>query len=359
MSMAIHYTCRCGANIRLPGNVVGRKARCNSCGHIFTVPAPEAVEDKSSSIPLEPELPVRPRAKTVEPAQPANAWPVSTELADRDDILAPPVDAPRYLPPPVTAGALAEDDDELGPGKSYWADLAGTFLFILEGANSVTFLFITLVQMLAMGSGFLMGRVHVFLFLALALLWGYLCTFYMAVIRETAGGEDELPNCSPESRFELAGNIFQFAGTWLLVFVPAVAFAAITYFNFGQVDWTVVKIIGLVGIFFWPALILGVATCGGFHGLWPHLVVRTVTAAPLAYLGLWGVLFVAGWLQALPYSDSFQSLLAKLSKNAGGGPIMGSIIINAILTTYASIVAMRAIGLYYRHYKRRFPWTAE
>jgi hypothetical protein len=29
------------------------------------------------------------------------------------------------------------------------------------------------------------------------------------------------------------------------------------------------------------------------------------------------------------------------------------------LGVYSSLVAMRVIGLYYRHYKRRLPWVAE
>ena len=34
-------------------------------------------------------------------------------------------------------------------------------------------------------------------------------------------------------------------------------------------------------------------------------------------------------------------------------------VVSELAEAYAWIVAMRQIGLYYRHYKSRFPWKAE
>src|SRR5512140_2090031 len=89
--MAIHYTCRCGANIRLPNNVAGRKARCNSCGFIFAVPLPE-LNPEPEAIPLEPGLPEVVRQPQAAP----KPEPGLLDFGDRDDILAPAVVLPTH-----------------------------------------------------------------------------------------------------------------------------------------------------------------------------------------------------------------------------------------------------------------------
>ena len=44
-----------------------------------------------------------------------------------------------------------------------------------------------------------------------------------------------------------------------------------------------------------------------------------------------------------------------------GGPSLGlgTTAIAQLIQSYALIVTMRCIGLYYRHFKHRFPWSAE
>ena len=50
-----------------------------------------------------------------------------------------------------------------------------------------------------------------------------------------------------------------------------------------------------------------------------------------------------------------QTLIA----SAPSRSIMFLILLNNILSIYAMIVAMRAIGLFYRHFKHKLPWKAE
>jgi hypothetical protein len=106
-------------------------------------------------------------------------------------------------------------------------------------------------------------------------------------------------------------------------------------------------------------VILGVSIGGGFHGLWPHTIIRTAAAAPLAYLALCGVLLVTAGLNYLPYAECSQPIVTAIATKASRGQLWLLTIAGSFLTTYATIVAMRAIGLYYRYYKRKFPWTME
>ncbi len=90
-------------------------------------------------------------------------------------------------------------------------------------------------------------------------------------------------------------------------------------------------------------------------GLWPHVVVRTVLAAPVPYLAVCGAILVAVSFQYVVDSDTVTALVG----NIGVGPVIALAFLSQALSLYASIVAMRVIGLYYRHYKQRFPWQAE
>lgn len=404
--MAIHYTCRCGAHIRMPSNVAGKKARCNSCGFIFTVPQPEssggaAGPDAGSpaSIPLEP----RAKPESLEPSRPTGEssgdigdWlgefaeqentaastgpPTSTSAAggvapeepaaaavpsgslldfaddDDDDILAPATRRPERPLEPSTQSL--ENDARSGiiaPTQSYWANLAGSFLFFLDAGSLVTFVIIVLINLWTIPLRFA-GVIGLIGTLVIA---GYLCTFYMAVIKETAAGEDELPNVWIDDVWELISSLFKFLGTWACVLLPALLFAAAEFAYGNQVHWEAVKWLAIVGLFFWPVVILGVALGGSFYGLWPHVIVRTALVAPLPYLALCGVLLVAAGITTFPSTQLYADLVNSLSNRTNRSFLWPLILINSGLGVYAIIVAMRSVGLYYRHYKQRFPWVAE
>jgi hypothetical protein len=387
--MAVHYTCRCGANIRMPNNVVGRKARCNSCGYIFTVPAADLNPD-TGDIPLEPRpepppVEVRPRANessaepgdwlgefaqhessagaadTPRPAQPASAGvnpPASLlEFADREDILAP---VPRVPPlPRGESGTALADEARSGiieTSQSFWTELLQSFVFFLDAGSAVTFMIIVLINL----STIPLGYIPRFGFLYMILVSGYMCTFYMAVIKEVASGEDELPNVWVDNiTDDLVLSIFRFGGTWAWVLMPALAYAIISYANAGTIHMPVFYVLAIIGLFFWPVVILGVAIGGSFNGLWPHTVIHTALIAPLPYLALCGVLLVAAGITCLPFMDAYNKAISDLSTRANQSFVWVATVINAGLSSYAAIIAMRAIGLYYRHYKKKFSWVAE
>jgi len=126
------------------------------------------------------------------------------------------------------------------------------------------------------------------------------------------------------------------------------------------VPWTVVGGLAAAGLFFWPIVILCVAIGGSLRGLWPHTVIQTVLAAPLAFLTIWGVLLISGGLYVLTTTRGLlYGLLDRLLPNQPASVFWLVLLISGVMSAYGSIVAMRAIGLFYRHFKQYLPWRAE
>ena len=61
-----------------------------------------------------------------------------------------------------------------------------------------------------------------------------------------------------------------------------------------------VRVLVLLGLLFWPVLVLFVAIGNTLRSLWPHLVIGTILFAPLEYLAICGILIVAVGIWLLP-----------------------------------------------------------
>lgn len=360
--MAIRYKCGCGAYIKLPETAAGRKARCKACGEVFTVPAaaanpavhasaakapaPSRAGDEASWLMQLSESEANAAGELVRPS-------AVTLNIDDDEPVRRNAAAP-YEPP-------REDRDWIsGPQRSFWEDLLSSFVFILDGGNVVVFVVMLCVSLFGMVVDFAPG------FLSLIgnmLIGGYFCAFYMSTILEVASGEDELPSVSISNIGEdILMPLVRYVGTWAMVLLPALAtliFAAYTsgdwdeFFSPDGWHWTAALVLGVGGLALWPVVVLCVAIGGGFSGLWPHTIIRTALSAPLQYLAILSVLLVAVALTfALPLLEQYAAFTFP-------GPPIAAGALQAALSLYAMIVAMRAIGLFYRHCKHKFPWAAE
>jgi len=234
-------------------------------------------------------------------------------------------------------------------GKRFMRDLLGSFALMLEPGNLVTLLIIAFLHiwMGLMGYGLLLG------FIGRVILGGYLCAYYLSVITETAGGEDDLPSMRVTSLLDdILIPLFQMLGTALLAMSPALVVWIGSLIYGQEVSSTTYKTLIITGVFFWPAIVLIVAIASSIRGLWPHTVIRTALAAPLAYLLLWVFLLIprgAEWV--------IERNLPALTGNVRAA--IGFSIASALWSAVTYTLAMRAIGLYYRHFKHRFPWAAE
>lgn len=317
--MPIHYQCDCGATIRLPDWSVGRRARCQTCQKTFTVPdGPSWPENLDVNAP-------------------------SLVKIYQDSTPPPPTAAEPRLP-----GGRDQSQDAIQETKHpFWKDLLASFALGFDAGNVVTLLIIVFLHFWLVLLSFA-GRLG---FFGQILIYGYLCAFYQSIIVDTAAGEDKLPNTMVSNVLDdLILPLVQFIATWFVALIPAVVAQILSiFFDVTVPPWSSTALI-ILGCAFWPIIILAVSIGGGFSGLWPHVIVLTALAAPLAYGAICATLVFAVGLTLLPellpaswLPSSFWTLHT----------------INGILSAYAAIVAMRAIGLYYRHFKHKFPWTAE
>jgi len=377
--MTIRYTCQCGVRFRLPDTTIGRKARCPACNTVSIVTPDQPGRDKAS-IPLQGDEASAKQCQTPFDAEEstigrwleefgkhesdASSQTNPTTLIpsrqsrqshrnEPDDILAAPVRRPHRSATAEDASQPDEDRDWItGPEQPFWKDWAESFVFFTDANNFLTLFFLTLINM----TNTLLPHGGILGLLGSVLVNGYLCAVAMAIVVETASGENELPNLWIDDILDdLVMPMFRCLGTWAFCLIPVGLVQLLAWYNGLELPHTAFIALAAACAFFWPVVVLCVAIGGGFQGLWPHTIIRTAWAAPLPYLAVWGALLVAAGVTFLPDTDLFASLGSRWG-------VRGMILLRMAgyaMSVYAMIVAMRVIGLFYRHYKKRFPWVAE
>lgn len=338
-AVSIRYECICGTHIRLPERAAGRRARCTSCGAVFNVPR------SGQCVPA---------AKREAPPQD----PV-TEVG----LLAPSpmgVDGGPMSPATRPVAVARQTRNTIGEDKSsFWEDAAWSFVFFLNTANLSVLITVSLVQLLLVGLQFVpfLGMLGWVLSL---LFWMWLCSFYFHVVLETAAGEDELSTAGfSDIMEELIRPCLRFLICGAIALGPAYLVAVSGIAKEDEVPWHAVIPVGAAGLFLWPVMILGTAVGGGLPLRSIHLLILTVIKTPLAYLSVCLLVGVA----IVSASVSTMGMDGLLTRLFGRHPPLSlvaiSVVLGGVVQTYAWIVAMRVIGLYYRHFKSRFPWRAE
>jgi hypothetical protein len=334
------YQCTCGETIEFPDNLVGRLATCKSCNAIFTVPRPASEEELDEIDNLFEE-------------------PVGESEEPLIDMLVPPPDPPPPAPPPNKENDASEDsnddegdsEDDFLDDKSFWGDLVEAFEFIVHGRSLMTYISLTLLVYL---SSFL-TCVSMFGIVVWFLINGYLCAYCLSVIIQSAMGVDELPELSFDNFWDdVIDPFLRFVISWVCVLIPAFAMGLGYTAARLPMDWELFGILAIGGACFWPATILMVAIADGFSGLSPLLVLRTILSAPIPY-----VVVILGLVFAGGISIYVEKQLAPATWTPASWAVMlSTFFLGKMIHIYSMIVSMRIIGLYYRHYHRRFPWAA-
>ena len=362
--MAIRFQCACGANLRVPTSALGKRVRCQSCGTVTRVEMPETPPE-DGPIPLEPAREGKNRGPEPsagaepgvwledfarEEAKPSAGGPTILDLADPGPPEPPPIHRPS-TPESAARPPDAERDWISAPEKPFWRDLGESFIFFMDAGNFVAYVGIVFIL-------FLPRALPIpFVGFVLSLIAGaYAWAFFLSITRETASGEDELPTVWIGSMWDdVVRPLLLFLGTLLAVLWPALVLLIVSWSSGPAVPWG--WVLGLVfgGMFLWPAVMLAVSIGGSFRGLWPHVVIQTILAAPGAYLAICAAVVAAEAVTYIPALPMFQQW-------AAGAPLQARWALDFIdvaLSTYTMIVTMRVIGLYYRHFKHKFPWTGE
>jgi hypothetical protein len=339
--MTITHECACGAVIMVSRFAAGRRARCKSCGLIFRIPVPgrESYGELGRHDEGERCYPLS------ENHQEAPTPTGSTATRSASGVAST---ARSRLPRWKRASEA-----------SFWQDAWWSFVLVRDGTNLALLVVISAIQLILTA----LQSIPFFGFFAWPVAMGFavwLCAFYLHVVAETAQGDDVL------SLFELSDIVedlirpcLRFVACGVVALGPAYLVLSFVT-NSGQaVPWHVVGPLACAGVFLWPVMILAAAIGRELPVRYLPVLVKTVLMTPGAYLAVCGFTGLAGLLAylSLPGAETLGARL--LGTNGSLLLFFGVTALGQVIGTYATIVAMRQIGLYYRHFKARFPWRAE
>ena len=372
-TMAIHVNCKCGRTLRFHAAKAGKKFACPYCGQAFRAAAAAGQSTSPTEHSSAAELHPAATPSSLDP-QPAN---LDDELL-MDSLQAPPaaVEVEGLTIEPLKY-AQEEDpnrktrsnrwDIVSGPNQSFWSDALTSFAYPVRSTDNCISCFVILVasgMSIFLRFTVIMGPMGLlFGILGLFFLYGYLAALYFNVIHETSAGSDDLPGFLGENGVadDIIYPAFKFLGAIAVALGPSVILSIAIYFGWVPASWSIMHPIWLaVGAFLLPISLLLFAFDTPGLLLRPDLIALLVFRTFLPYLSIWLVLSLVAAL--------FVFTILGPEFFGGNKPIMGSgsfasglglTLFITLLRTYLLLVAMRIIGLYYLHFKKRFPFAME
>lgn len=298
--MTIEFNCPwCGALIAFDGKHSGKCAKCLSCEQRFIIPA-ESFQ----------------KPRKVEP-----------EPAPKED--------------PI-------------PGF-YRAVFIDSWKVLIDRQHVTTLAFVVAVVCFR----FFLAPVCCLNYLSNFVIWGWLFGFYLNVISHTAIDDDHLPEIdigtSVTFLLYILGPFFVFFYTLFLVELPFIIGLSLTQgsgMTFSTL-WSgsdalhrLLQAFLLGGLFLFPAAILTTAVGEAFSLLRPDYLLAPLPRAPMPYLTT-VVLLIAACVLEMHTAQYDVAAEPKVTVATLG--------LNLLVQVLA-IVAMRSIGLFYRHYGCYFKW---
>ncbi len=298
--MTIEFNCpKCGALIAFDSKHAGKQAKCLACGQKFLIPAESFQKPKK----------------------------VAPEPKPKED--------------PI-------------PGF-YHAVLVDSFKVFVHPQNVTTLVFVIAVVCFR----FVLANACCLNYVANFVIWGWLFGFYLNLISRAAIDDDLLPEIEIGTSITfvlyILGPFFIFLYTLFLVelpFIIGMSFAqdsGITFTNlfFGSTGLhRLLQALLLGGLFLFPAAILTTAVGGTFALLRPDYLLAPLPKALFPYLTTVALLTAVCLLemQTTQYDPTVEPTvtIARLAMN--------------LFVQVVAIFAMRAIGLFYRHYGCYFKW---
>ena len=307
--MTIRFNCpNCDALIAFAGKHSGKRARCLTCGQIFIIPS------RDNETPKKIESETKPQIEKGEPlpgfyhAVFLDSWKIFTNRAN----------APHLL---FVATAVCF--------KFFVAHL--NYDMVIYGP-SITFRFY-----LPLG--------HILSIAA----WGCLFWYYMEIIYSTAFDVEQLPDARIGEDLGFIWNILKSVFTFLIVLAAVelpFIITAVLLTKMGA-EWPVLFHIFLLGgLFLFPMAILTVAIGKDLTLLRPDYFLIPIFRAPAPYIVVVALLVAFG---------VFEMQTAQYESEIPLAITAGRLTLNLVVQVIA-IIAMRSIGLFYRHYSCHLPW---
>ena len=298
--MTIRFNCpNCDELIAFADKYSGKQARCTSCGQRFIIPS----EDKETPKKVEP------------PAEKAEPVPGFYRAVF--------IDSWKLFARPQNATGL---------------------VFVIA---AVCFKFFTGHTDYSFTMGAFRVQAPVGLIVRLS-AWGCLFWYYMEIICTTANETDELPDVYMGGLFGYIWNVIKsltiFAVGLFAVLLPSIIFISISR-STGVVSY----VLSIVGLFAFPMAILTFSAGGDVLMVFrPDYIFKPIVRAFWPYLLVAG-LFLLAWelqLRTIGYGRLIGS----------DNLVIGLHLLANLAVQALAIIAMRSIGLFYRHYICYFPW---
>lgn len=331
------YQCVCGAKYRFADSAVGKKAKCKRCGAVFTLEADDG------PIPIADDPP---------------------DVSDSPSSDRPRVSGPSPFPssPPIV--------DSPTPARGYGDSILWTIFFPSSIRNLLTFV--------AIWIGLAVGWMMPCFAWVLVAFW--YAAFQFAVIESAAAGDKSLPEIgfSRDDLFDAFIDALRWVGSWGIALAPAIVYFLVEIGSgAGGARQTVTALAGGIagllpgsgadpifvtllaaGLFMWPIIVL-VITLGGFECLFRvDLLFITIARPFLAYLVTLVLVFGATAVEEV--LRKAVSTGAATGTGGGIGTAIGGYLaayaLSVGISLYCNIVMLRAIGLYYHHFKHKFEW---
>jgi DNA-directed RNA polymerase subunit RPC12/RpoP len=302
--MTIKFYCpNCDAIIAFDSKRTGKRARCLTCGQIFIIPK------KNDEIPKK----------------------IKAE--------------PEYKGKPI-------------PGF-YHAVFIDSWKLFSDPQNVTSLAFVVAVVCFK----FFLAKACCMNYILFVVVWGWLLAFYLNIIYETAFEIDQLP----QIQFSASAALGEAAYVWYIIkpfliflytmfivqlpFIIALALLedkGITYENMWQERTglhLLLQALFILGLFLFPMAILTTAVGKDLTLLRPDYIIVPILKAFMPYLTVVALLVAACLLETQ----------TKQFKGSTFAITVGNLALNLAVQLIA-IIAMRSIGLFYRHYSCRFRW---
>jgi ribosomal protein S27E len=181
--------------------------------------------------------------------------------------------------------------------------------------------------------------------------WGCLFWYYIEIINSTAFDVEQLPEVYMGGLFGFLWNIVKslYIFTIALVIVQLPCIIAIMISRKMSAEWPVLlHTLTLVGLFFFPMAILTIAIGRDLALLRPDYILSTAFKAFRPYFVVAGLLVLAWSLQLCTVG---YGQIADRDRVVVGLHLLANLAVQIL-----AIIAMRSIGLFYRHYTCHLRW---
>ena len=363
----------CGARHKIPDTASGKRARCKRCGKPFLVPDRQPDSGRLSLTRLEPPSGDTPPAQPAAPADPLPLAPAGPEPA----ATMPVGHVPLRVEPEAASG---------GGGYTVYFRLLGTsLLFFTRGNNLTSFIVMLIVLVVGEVATFGLQVLGCAGLIAQLLVWliviGWYLSFQLKTVQNAAGGEEDLPTVSLTGGWmeDIITPFFKMLVVNLVTYLPAVIFLAsagalsaaiggpatggaggggFPFMNADAKTLVIGAMLLLGGLFLLPMFILVVAVGSVGALVRMDLIVTTVIRSLPAYVITVLAVYAC---RALDLTAWVLIAMGESSVRAGTSDVtVISVLLLAGLIAaqlYLTIIAMRAIGLYYHSFKHQFAWS--